>query len=541
MPVLRSSGGDPLRVSVVTETYPPEINGVAVTVSRLIEQLLSKGHQVQLIRPRQPAREPRLQDDVFTEILTRGFPVPCYPELQLGLPAGRRLTAEWARVRPDVVHLATPGPLAWSALRTARRAAIPVVSEFRTNFHTYSRHYGVGWLGKAILAGLRSFHNQTLGTMVPTHALRLQLEAAGFRSLTVVARGVDAGRFHPRHRSNELRRQWGAGPETLVVIGVGRLALEKNLGLLASTFKSIRNVRPDSRLVLVGDGPARGRMVQWCPEAVFAGKRSGHDLSAHYASADLLLFPSLTETFGNVTLEGMASGLGVVAFDYGAAHEFLQSGQSGWTVPYGDETAFLRIATTVAAESGVLNRIRVQARREISHRGWDAIVEKVEDLYQKALKQQPGMRSFRAMTPGIPKGRLTPPRYLTGIVAWNCNARCIMCDGSTQPSPNSLASSGIEGFLRQFPRLDALDAKHNPDVARSCTARTPDGAEGHEAGLASTPDGITRPVPRHRSARCAHAFPRPPASNAAPDCNQPVTDVSAGRIEPPCLWANSRS
>lgn len=410
MPTSRSSGGATLRVGVVTETYPPEINGVAATVSRLVEGLLSRGHQVQLIRPKQGAEEVGSEGGAFSEILTRGMPILRYPELKLGLPAGRRLREEWARIRPDVVHLATPGPLAWSALRSAEQAGIPVVSEFRTNFHTYSRHYGVGCLGKVILSRLRSFHNRTMRTMVPTVRLCMELEVQGFRRVTVVARGVDAERFHPGRRCEELRRQWGAGPETLVVIGVGRLAAEKNLELLASTFERIQRVRPDSRLVLVGDGPARGRMHEWCPHAVFAGKRFGEDLAAHYASADLLTFPSLTETFGNVTIEGMASGLAVLAFDYGAAHELVRSGYSGWTVPFGDEAAFQRTATEVAADMAAMGRVRAVAREEVRQRGWEKIVEKVESLYGEALDRVPNDESPRSrdVFAGTPEEARTP-------------------------------------------------------------------------------------------------------------------------------------
>jgi glycosyltransferase involved in cell wall biosynthesis len=372
-------------VAVVTETYPPEINGVAGTVARLVEGLLARGHKVHLVRPRQGAGEVGSSVGTFTESLTPGMPIPRYPELKLGFPAGRRLAMEWERARPDVVHLATPGPLAWSALRIAERARIPVVSEFRTNFHAYSRYYGIGFLRKAILAYLRSFHNRTACTMAPTPHLAWELESEGFQRVTVVARGVDANLFDPARRSDELRRQWGAGPETLVVICVGRLAMEKNLGLIAWAFERIQRARPDARLVLVGDGPARDFIQKRCPRAIFAGKRIGEDLAAHYASADLLLFPSLTETFGNVTIEGMASGLAVVAFDYGAAHELVRSGQNGWTVPFGDESAFLRTVSEVAADSTALGRARAAAREEVRQRGWDQIVRLVEGHYREAL------------------------------------------------------------------------------------------------------------------------------------------------------------
>lgn len=406
----KSSCPEKFRVAVVTETYPPEINGVAMTVARLVEALLARGHEVHLVRPRQHATTAGSGSGLLAETLTLGLPIPRYPELRLGLPAGRSLGVEWARKRPDVVHLATPGPLAWSALGTAERLGIPVVSEFRTNFHAYSRYYGVGFLRKAILRVLRSFHNRTASTMAPTSRLETELKAEGFRRVAVVARGVDADRFHPDRRSAALRSHWGAGQETLVVIGVGRLAREKNLGLLAAGFEGIRAARPDSRLVLVGDGPARGSMQKRCPDAIFAGKRFADDLAVHYASADLLLFPSLTETFGNVTIEGMASGLALVAFDYGAAHELVRSGENGWTVPFGDEAAFVRTGVEVATNSAAMVRARAAARWEVRRRSWERIVQQVEELYRDAL-----MRESKA-TPASREARGVgdPPEEATG-------------------------------------------------------------------------------------------------------------------------------
>ena len=390
---------------MVTETYPPEINGVSMTVARLVEALLARGHEVHLVRPRQATAPVGSGSGLLTETLTPGLPIPRYPELRIGLPAGRRLALEWARRPPHVVHLATPGPLAWSALRTAERLGIPVVSEFRTNFHAYSRYYGVGFLRRAILRMLRSFHNRTVSTMVPASRLATELKSEGFRRVVVVARGVDAAQFNPDRRSEALRSQWGAGPETLVVICVGRLALEKNLDLLAAGFERIRAARPDSRLVLVGDGPARGSLQKRCPYAVFAGKRFADDLAVHYASADLLLFPSLTETFGNVTIEGMASGLAVVAFDYGAAHELVRSGENGWTVPFGDAEAFVRTGVEVATNVAAMRRARAVAREEVRLRSWERIVQQVEELYRNAMMPEskeglPGLLAGSARAPG---------------------------------------------------------------------------------------------------------------------------------------------
>jgi glycosyltransferase involved in cell wall biosynthesis len=371
-----------LRVAMLTETYPPEINGVAVTVSHLVQGLLRHGHHVQLIRPRQGAADIPQPPGMLDQILTRGLPIPRYPELKVGLPAHRRLARLWRLNRPDIVHIATEGPLGWSALRTARRLGIPTVSEFRTNFHAYSRHYGIGMLQGRILGYLRSFHNRSGCTMVPTAALAGDLTNSGFDRLCVVARGVDTSLFNPSHRSAALRNQWGAHPDSLVVTAVGRLAPEKNLGLLVDAFQRIRQSAPTARLVLVGDGPARESLRKRLPDAIFAGKRIGNDLAQHYASADLLLFPSITETYGNVTPEAMASALGVVAFAYGAAGELIQHDHSGWLAPYSNDQAFIQAAASAALDIRRLREVGRNAHQAAANLGWDRIISQVLDIYR---------------------------------------------------------------------------------------------------------------------------------------------------------------
>lgn len=373
-----------LRVAFVTETYPPEVNGVSLTVARFVEGMHALDHEVQLIRPRQPreatapvepapAAMPR-----FHEVLMRGLPIPRYPDLRMGVPSKRSLVKLWSTRRPDVVHIATEGPLGWSALQAARHLKIAVTSDFRTNFHAYSRHYGVGWLRKPIMGYLRKFHNATLRTLVPTEALRRDLQACGFRQLAVVSRGVDTELFHPGRRRAALRLRWGADDGTLVVACVGRLAAEKNLDLLLRAYEALVAAGVRSRLVLVGDGPLRDSLVARQPAAVLAGQRRGTDLAAHYASADLFLFPSMTETFGNVVTEAMASALPVVAFDHAAASTLVVDSVNGWRVPLGDEQAFIAAAMRAAQDTAARQAVGHAARQTAERLGWDAVVRRFE-------------------------------------------------------------------------------------------------------------------------------------------------------------------
>ncbi len=374
-----------LRVAVVTETYPPEVNGVSTTIARVVEGLLARGHEIELVRPRRDANDAPACADRLQEMLVRGLAIPRYAQLRMGLPARGRLVDRWTRQRPDLVHIATEGPLGWSALRAALQLGLPTTSDFRTNFHAYSRHYGIGWLQQPIVGYLRRFHNRTGCTMVPTEALRRELEADGFERTVVVARGVDSQGFGPQWRSEGLRRSWGAVPGDTVVLCVGRLAPEKNLGLLLEAFAAMRAASPSLRLVFVGDGPLRPTLQARCPDAVFAGLRSGADLAAHYASGDLFLFPSLTETFGNVTPEAMASGLPVLAYDYAAAAQLVRAGENGLLAPFDDHRAFVRQAVALVTDPAAARTMGLAARQTALGMDWVRIVRQIEAVMRSVL------------------------------------------------------------------------------------------------------------------------------------------------------------
>ena len=374
----------PLRIAVVTETYPPEVNGVALTLQRMLEGLRARRHVVQLVRLRQHADDLAQRARGFHEVLMRGVPIPRYSHLRMGLPCTQALAQAWTMQRPDVVHIATEGPLGWSALRAARRLGLPVVSDFRTNFHAYSQHYGLGWLRSGIVGYLRGFHNRTQTTMVPTPALQRELAAQGFENLRVVARGVDTAHLNPRKRNPSLRSLWGAREDTVVVLCVSRLATEKNMTLLWRAFDAIARRGIDARLVLVGDGPQRAHLEALCEGAHFAGVRRGEDLAAHYASADLFVFPSLTETFGNVVPEAMASALPVVAFDHAAAGQLIRHGDNGWLAAPQEPVQFVELAARAAGDRDALRTMGMRARETALSLDWHRVVDDLEAVLRRA-------------------------------------------------------------------------------------------------------------------------------------------------------------
>ncbi len=370
----QSSRARTLRIAIVTETYLPEVNGVAITMGHMIEGLRLRHHHIQLIRPRQHAGELPATQPNFEEVLARGVPIPRYDGLKLGLPAKQALLRAWSAVRPDVVHIVTEGPLGWSALSAARDLKLPVCTDFHTNFHTYTQHYGIGWLRKPITAYLRRFHNRALATLVPTHGIRRELERLGLAKLRVVSRGVDTVLFSPRRRSTQLRGSWGVGADDMVVMYVGRIAPEKNLPLVLNAFEAMRKVNRRLRLVLVGDGPERAALQASHPEHVFAGMRLGEELAAHYASGDIFLFPSTTETYGNVTIEAMASGLAVVAYDYAAANLHIHHETNGLLAAVDDTEEFVGLAIALANDRGRVKNLGARARRVVEKLDWAWIV-----------------------------------------------------------------------------------------------------------------------------------------------------------------------
>ena len=373
-----------LRISIVTETYPPEINGVALTIARWVEGLRQRGHHLQLVRVRQGDSDAPEPLDTLETLRLPGFRIPGYPQLQGGWPASKALRAHWRRTRPDLVHIVTEGPLGYAALRAARRLAIPVSTSFHTNFHGYSHHYHLGWLAAPIMAYLRHFHNQGVQTLVPTRELAEQLQSIGFLRTQVLARGVDTALFSPHRRDLALRQRWGVAPKTPVALYVGRLAAEKNLELAITAFQSIRQAQPDARLVLVGDGPLAPRLRARHPEFVYCGMKQGQDLATHYASADLFLFPSITETFGNVILEALASGLAVAAFDYAAARAHVESGHCGLLAPFGDSGAFIAAATALARDRDALRGMGQAARQAMLELDSEHLYDRLETLFLTA-------------------------------------------------------------------------------------------------------------------------------------------------------------
>ena len=378
-----------LKLTLVTETFPPEINGVAMTLHRLVGALASRGHEVEVVRPRQskddfPAKIP------YAELLVPGLPIPGYADLKIGLPVNLRLKKRWRENPPDLVHVATEGPLGVAALLAARSLDIPVSSSFHTNFHAYSKHYHVGFLKNAGLAYFKWFHNRAACTFAPSADVVEALGTAGFQNLHLMGRGVDTQLFNPARRDEALRVSWGAGPDTPVAMCVGRLAAEKNLPLVVKAWTRLRRTRPDLILVLVGDGPLRSSLERQFPEVHFAGAQRGEALARHYASGDLFLFASVTETFGNVVTEALASGLVTVAYDYAAGRAHVRDGENGFLATFDDVDHFHSVAEHALQNYSTWPQLRAAARSTALGLSWGNVVDGFEKVALGLLKQPLG-------------------------------------------------------------------------------------------------------------------------------------------------------
>lgn len=363
------------RITLITETFAPEINGVANTLGHLVRGMLAAGIEIQVIRPRQHKQDKSHQKGRLTTTTLPGLPLPGYNALKFGLPMKRQILDAMAQFKPQAVYVATEGPMGWAAVKAAQQLGLGVLSGFHTNFHQYIEHYHLGMLEKLAYRYLRYFHNQTQGTLVPTRKQRDELEQHGFDNVRVLSRGVDSELFSPAKRSDELRRQWGAKPQDLVLLYVGRIAGEKNMDLALKTYQQLLNTDERVRLVLVGDGPELENIREQYPQVICCGMQRGEDLAQHYASGDIFLFPSKTDTFGNVVTEAMASGLAVVSFDYAAAHEHIRNNDNGMLADFDNDQSFIQQAATLLDSPNLLNQIRAHARNTARNISWKTIVE----------------------------------------------------------------------------------------------------------------------------------------------------------------------
>lgn len=372
------TGAGGLRLALFTDTFAPQVNGVARTLDRLVRAVEERGgavHVETVDAPGAPA-DPRVWR-------AASLPFWAYPQLRMAAPSWSAAAERLARFAPTLVHSTTPFGVGLAGRAAAAQLAVPFVTSYHTSFSDYLAHYGLGALDRIAWPYLRWFHNSGRRTFVPSSVVASDLAARGFASLRRWSRGVDPARFAPRFRSAEMRARMGADAQTFVVAYVGRLAPEKGIDTAIDAMRTLRARHGDAvRFVLAGDGPAAARCRARAPEGTwFAGPLAGADLSAFYASADAFVFPSTTETFGNVVLEAMASGLPVVTPDAGATTEFAHDG-TALTFPAHDALALAGRVEWLLRDAALRGSLRAAGLAEAGRRTWDAVWDRLIGDYR---------------------------------------------------------------------------------------------------------------------------------------------------------------
>ena len=379
-----------LRIAIVTETWPPEINGVALSMMQLCQGLQRLGHKILLVRP--------IQKTICTEFnpeqecLVMSQPIPKYPSVQFGWPQYLKVSKAFEQFAPDVVHIVTEGPLGLIALQAAKSKKIAVSSGFHSAFQDFSRFFDLAFLVKPIQRYLTWFHNSTDVTCVPSQYTEQALRGFGVTCpLVVVGRGVDTAKFSPKHRSQRLRQQWGVDIDTRVMLYVGRLSPEKEVDVLIKSFHALQAQQGvNIKFVIVGDGPDRVRLSKMTTskDVIFMGSLGGHELATAYASADVFTFASQADTFGNVVLEAIASGLPVIAYDYVCAHQHVKHNITGWLSPLGHTAELIQSICHLPALPQ-LRQMGLLASESVQHSSWQFPVQQLEQALYQVVKESP--------------------------------------------------------------------------------------------------------------------------------------------------------
>jgi phosphatidylinositol alpha 1,6-mannosyltransferase len=368
-----------MRVAIITESFAPDINGVANSVLRVAEHLVARGHKPLVIAP-DPRRSVRRQviDLPYPVVRVPSLPLPGYTNVRLALPSAAVRDA-LSRHRADVVHLASPFVLgAWGS-SAAQELGLPIIAVYQTDVPGYTSSYGLGPTREAAWRWIARVHGRATLTLAPSTPTADQLRDHGVRDVLRWGRGVDSTLYHPRRRDEDLRREL-LGDRELLVGYIGRLAHEKCVDLLSDVVKL-----PGVRVVVVGDGPARRRVARALPSAVFTGTRSGADLARHYASLDVFVHTGPLETFCQTIQEAQASGVPVVAPASGGPLDLVQPGLTGYLVRPGDPADFAAAVGALAADPESRRRFGATARSTVENRTWAAVVDELIGHYRTAI------------------------------------------------------------------------------------------------------------------------------------------------------------
>jgi glycosyltransferase involved in cell wall biosynthesis len=381
-----------LRIALFTDTFYPQVNGVALTLHRLTQHLTHRGIEHQVYVPE--TSEAALPSDNVYRMLS--IPFMFYPECRIALPNIFKIRNQLDTFRPDLIHVATPFNIGLSGLFYGKRHHIPLVASYHTHFDRYLEHYHLQLAGPLFWRYIRWFHQHCVRTFAPSHETLALLNQQGISGLRLWNRGVDCHLFHPGRRHNGVRERYGI-QEPLLFLYVGRLAPEKDIHVLTS----IMNKLPESlaeriHWLIVGEGPMLNEMKEaGYPRVTYTGYLKGELLAEAYAAADLFIFPSSSETFGNVVLEALASGLPAIGARAGGVQEIIRHGENGLLCTPQDAGDFTKAIIALMDNPNLLRSMGAHGRRYAQTQSWDSIFDALLDNYQQATEEHRIIRSFR--------------------------------------------------------------------------------------------------------------------------------------------------
>lgn len=375
-----------MKILYFTDTYLPQINGVTNTLEKLGKYLQGNETEYKIFAPYYDYKASLLEDPHIHRF--NSISLPAYPECRLSLPFYYNLCQLADKFNPDIIHLMTPVGLGITGLRYAQERNLPVVSSYTTSFDEYLKYYKLDFLNPILWTLFKWFHNSCKINFCPSKDTMNGLKYKGIKNLKIWSRGIDTETFSPSYRSEELRFKLNI-QNKISILYVGRLAKEKDLDILMESIKILNNKYYNHiRFIIAGDGPYGNVLIKESPDNVsFTGYLTGTELSSLYSSCDIFAFPSSTETFGNVVLEAMASGLPVVGVKSGGVLDSIIDGYNGLLCTPRDSISFSECISSFLKDPEMLRRLGNNARNYSLKKSWNSIFNMLTYDYRILLKE----------------------------------------------------------------------------------------------------------------------------------------------------------
>lgn len=371
-----------MKIALFSDTYYPQINGVSNTLDKLIQYFEINNIKYKIFAPKYNDKNEDSHTERFYSL--KFF---LYPECRLALPNIFRISQSLSEFEPDIIHIMTEFNMGVAGLTYGKKHNIPTISNYTTNFSQYTEYYNLEFLKQPIWDYMKWFHNQNNITLCPSGEAQRLLNKNGINKTAVFSRGIDSSVFNPAFRNEKLRKKLGVENKTAFLY-VGRVAFEKDMDILNESYRSIKEKYQNTALIITGDGPYLGKCRELFPDdTIYTGFKKGHELAEIYASSDIFVCPSSTETFGNVILEAMASGLTVIGADAGGVGEIIMHKQNGLKFKAKDSNELTCRMQELIENNNLRDYIKSNGLKFAQSRTWNKIIDNLLDVYCEVLKE----------------------------------------------------------------------------------------------------------------------------------------------------------